>query len=490
MTTDFIVEENVERDWLTAVATVLRARLEEDRDEVVTWVDTIDWRLHAAGLVLTHHRREDGARWSLRDEGGGLVRLPAAPEPGGADSLPAGTVRDRVTTAAGTRALLPRAVTHERVRVLAVTDDEDKTVARLEAHGPVRVGDVDLPTTVRVAPLRGYASHARRLTDLLADLPSLTPAGSDLHERVHRAAGLVPGEHRTAPDVAIPGGASAGEVWADTLGQLLEIVEDNVPGTLGQWDTEFLHDLRVAVRRARTVVKFSAGILADPYRKALRSELAWLARVTSAPRDLDVHLLDFDETARHVRDSGALAPFADLLAADRQQAHRELAEALHSARYAALVSLWRETELAKGAARPAREVAHGVLARAMRRVRSRGRALTPDCPDETLHDLRKRAKELRYLLDMLSDAERHASGMRAVKKLQQALGTHQDAVAQADLVVRCTTRLRAAGESTATLAAMDELAAHLSRRASASRTDIARRWNRLEHHLDEGTWPT
>ena len=39
------------------------------------------------------------------------------------------------------------------------------------------------------------------------------------------------------------------------LKRLDEIAEANLPGTLEDLDTEFLHDLRVSIRRARSVLR-------------------------------------------------------------------------------------------------------------------------------------------------------------------------------------------------------------------------------------------
>lgn len=289
----------------------------------------------------------------------------------------------------------------------------------------------------------------------------------------------------------------AGEVWAAALGQLLGIVEDNLEGTLDRRDAEYLHDLRVAVRRSRSVVKFGAGVLPDDERDHLRTELKWLGAQISLPRDLDVHLLGFEEMAEHVSDPAALTPFADLLREHHEQAHRDLAEALRSPRFDRLLDAWRATSRAKGADRPVGEVAGEVLAKAARRVRQRGRAITADSPPEALHDLRKRAKELRYLLDMLVGPDQPGAASAAspkaqkalpkVKKLQKALGRHQDAVAQSRLVAQASRELRSRGASRATLTAMDELATHLGERTATARTDVMRRWATFDR-LGRRTW--
>ena len=42
---------------------------------------------------------------------------------------------------------------------------------------------------------------------------------------------------------------------------LLDTLQANVPGTLRDIDTEFLHDLRVAVRRTRSALKLAGDVL-------------------------------------------------------------------------------------------------------------------------------------------------------------------------------------------------------------------------------------
>src|SRR5690606_22537648 len=70
-----------------------------------------------------------------------------------------------------------------------------------------------------------------------------------------------------------------------------------------------------------------------------------------------------------------------------------------------------------------------------RRMVAMGEAVDDASPATALHDLRKRGKELRYLLELFGglwpgDAAREM--VRALKSLQDVLGTHQDREVQAD----------------------------------------------------------
>ena len=100
-----------------------------------TWLDTFDWRLNRAGLVLEYEHRSRGGRLLLtRDE----VLQAEQPVPGWrsgrprlAEDLPAGPVRDQILKLACPRALLPMATASGSVSVTRLLNADGKTVARL-----------------------------------------------------------------------------------------------------------------------------------------------------------------------------------------------------------------------------------------------------------------------------------------------------------------------------------------------------------------------
>ena len=118
---------------------------------------------------------------------------------------------------------------------------------------------------------------------------------------------------------------------------------------------------------------------------------------------------------------------------------RTLVRGLTSARFERWRARWRASlqELVSWDGQPragptAATVGVERLARAERRVLRLGSRITVASPAEDLHNLRKRAKELRYLLEtftpMLGPA--HAPGaVKELKALQDVLGTFQDSEA-------------------------------------------------------------
>jgi CHAD domain-containing protein len=485
LATEFSTDAASVQDAPALVAESAAARIVESEAERRVWLDTYDWSLFRAGLLLEQRTRGADATLVLSDLAGNPVgRTPVGKRPVSERSLPAGPIADRVLPLTGIRALLPRLAAEGPTSLLAVLDVEEKTVVRIAVDGPfVADGVVDAAVTrVRVEPLRGYDPDATRVAKLLAATPGLIPAGSTLFASLAVAGGLKPGAFRSKPDSKFAADTPAGAAFADTLGQLLGIVRDNLDGTLRELDTEFLHDLRVAVRRARSVLKASQGVVTEEWRGHWSGELKWLGDATSTPRDLDVQLLDFGP-GLSTEELANVEPFRSLLERWCRRSHSQLNRALRSQRFTDLLSGW-ERDLARPGlgpttAVPVGRVARDLLSRTWAKVGKMGGAITPDSPAENLHDLRKRCKELRYLLEFfacLYDARTYKALIDELKVLQDNLGGFQDFEAQWFLVRDCATELRGTKASIECLLTMGAMGRDLRHRQDAAREDFAARW--------------
>lgn len=114
-------------------------------------------------------------------------------------------------------------------------------------------------------------------------------------------------------------------------------------GTVDDIDPEFLHDLRVAVRRTRSVLAQGKGVLPAVARRSYQEGFGCLGSVTGRPRDLDVYMIEWDGyvTPLGPEVSAALAPVHDHIARQREEAHATMAAALRSDRYWQLMSGWQ-----------------------------------------------------------------------------------------------------------------------------------------------------
>jgi len=99
--------------------------------------------------------------------------------------------------------------------------------------------------------------------------------------------------------------ADAGAVAV--LRRLLEVIGDNFEGSISGEDPEHLHQLRIAVRRSRTVQRQLKDVFVPEELPGYRAEFRWLQQATGPARDLDVYLEDL-ESLREMLPEAIKAP--------------------------------------------------------------------------------------------------------------------------------------------------------------------------------------
>ncbi len=266
------------------------------------------------------------------------------------------------------------------------------------------------------------------------------------------------------------------------LRSLLRIVEHNLPGAIAGVDTEFLHDLRVAVRRSRSAQRQLRGVFAPEPLARFRAEFRWLQQVTGPSRDLDVYVLELADSPP------GLDPLRELLLERRRRERRRMVRALRSDRMTTLLADWgafleelvaAPTEYRPDAARPIRDVAAERIRAVYARMVKTGSAIDDSSSPAALHELRKTGKELRYLLEFFSslfavDVVRPL--VRGLKSLQDTLGRFQDYEVQAELLHSFRDAVAAREDGPAALVAMGQLLGRLEREQSAARSESAARF--------------
>jgi CHAD domain-containing protein len=459
-----------------ALAAELRLERGSSRSAERTFYDTFDGRLHAAGLALVHG---DG-RLALVDAVGYEERAGAdhaePPDRVLAIEMDAGPLREALLPLVDMRALTPIARIRSRLRPLRVLNDDAKTVVRMVVEAPVVANGRRLRPRLHVAPVRGYgdelADVRRRLENglgvLVADLP--------LHEDAVAAAGGTPGGVSSKPAFSLraeqPAAAAAAVMFAD----LLRVIEANVPGTLADVDSEFLHDLRVAVRRTRSLQRQLSSEL-PPELARFRTEFRRLQQVTGAARDLDVYLLDF--ASFRATAGPDLDPLRGLLEHQRKREHARMARALRSARTRRLLTDWAAFLAGLEGGRPIGDAASERIGKVYRRMVKAGRAIDDTSEPEALHDLRKQGKELRYLLEFFASLypDKVVRPMvKALKALQDTLGRYQDREVQASTLRAMREDVVGLDDGAAALMAMGLLVEHLERDQAAARAEFAERF--------------
>ncbi len=230
------------------------------------------------------------------------------------------------------------------------------------------------------------------------------------------------------------------------------------PALDGQ-DPEGLHQMRVAVRRLRALLKvFRPAFAAEPH-TYLKEDLRWLQKELGAARDWDVfQIKTLPPLRRSLPDADDLQGLSEASEAFRREAYQRARAAILSQRYTGLLlhlSLW----LSEGgwqAGGEAREVGEGpvvpfaqsVLNRRLKKFRKLGRRYeTLSEPD--LHRLRIRGKEVRYAAEFfasLFSAKAAKPYLKRLEAIQDCLGDFNDAATGRGLVAALESRIAADGE--------------------------------------------
>ncbi|MEU2254383.1 CHAD domain-containing protein [Nocardia xishanensis] len=225
-----------------------------------------------------------------------------------------------------------------------------------------------------------------------------------------------------------------------------------------------VHQMRVATRRLRSVLRSYRNLFQKNPAAEIGAELKWLAGLLGVARDAEVRADRFADLLAEHGDAPDIETVTDrLVTAERARydaAHAEVLAALDTDRYRTLrerLTRWRtDPPLRRArAAAPATDFFGVVLLSDHERLSALIRH-EPTVPGaeriETLHDIRKSAKRLRYSCEAAEQVIGDSAadlGARA-KRLQTVLGDHRDAIESTEAIIERAAQAEAAREDTAT----------------------------------------
>ena len=413
------------------------------------YFDTPDEVLAAHGMAL--RLRREGRQWIQTLKGGGGVTggLHAREEwesPSEDGSLDLARWRDTPLGA------LPDAATlHERLAVLFQVEVERTTWNVRPARGvalevALDVGEVrhgaasDAVCEVEIEHKAGPQGAVFELARHLLDEVRLVPSAVTKAQRGYRLARQETLQPAHARPAALAHAMTPAQGAAAVLGAALAQLLANAEGVAKSEDAEFVHQLRVALRRARSALQTFAPVLGKAQARELRAALKATTAVAGRARDLDVFATQtLPAMAQATSTPLDDARLARRLHAARRRARRKLVAALASRKLALAVL---------GVSRIAQASAHrggegGVAPYCAARLAKAARGLRAASSDFASldaagrHRLRIRAKRLRYALDAcapLFGAKRVKHYTAALSLLQDALGDANDARVAAALL--------------------------------------------------------
>jgi len=234
------------------------------------------------------------------------------------------------------------------------------------------------------------------------------------------------------------------------------VLAGNKPQNASSPTPEEIHQLRVAARRLRVALRLFGRMLPSKNAVRFKAELKWFAGSLGDVRDLDVYADNFKEYVQTLRPGqrGALSGYQLYLRRERAEARQEAAVTVGSTRAAALLDDLAQfvvpgpstAALRRWGSLSVRDAMRRDIRRSVGRVRRLGNQLTVRARPAELHDLRIKAKRLRYELEFFADVYPPLKQTaKECKALQELLGTHQDVYAATARLRRYAVLLRKQG---------------------------------------------
>jgi triphosphatase len=214
---------------------------------------------------------------------------------------------------------------------------------------------------------------------------------------------------------------------------------------VGALDAEAIHQMRVGVRRLRTVISLFNKVLPNASTARIQAELKWLTNELAQARETDVFLKDwllpFVAKSKHGRGARAIE---SQFTAKRDAAFMDARRATETPRFRRLlidVLEWIETR--RHLHEDSTETSIGrfaaaVLDRRIKKARKQGERLDQLSPKER-HRLRIKIKKVRYGVEFFQslypdkDRKKLDRLMTRLKKIQNVLGALNDATAHEEM---------------------------------------------------------
>ena len=259
-------------------------------------------------------------------------------------------------------------------------------------------------------------------------LESKAERGYPLHD------GERPAAHKAAA-LSLDGGMGTGNVFCRLVDFVLEHLLANQPAALRGDEVEGVHQMRVAVRRMRSLLVLFRPMLERQAAARLEEELRRLGDVLGRARDWDVFL---DETLPAVSRDGvpvdAIEALQGAAAERRHAAHQDAKKAIAEpafARFVLALRAWSQPGAgATGGRHAGRRLAKAAPDLLDRLERKLAKRLDKADPDDapSLHAVRKSAKKLRYGIEYFDGVYGDAAGkyLKRCNHLQKRLGVLND----------------------------------------------------------------
>ncbi len=440
-------QSQTDKEFLSQIASGYLINTETAYVKIQNYLDTFDFRLYKKGLTLSKESKSyhlsklnlaqsmtqviDRSKVSLRF----WWDLPDCP------------LGKELKSCIDVRALLPVVDIRRHITKTRVLNKDEKTVAFLSIQN-ISLSDNGkkklLINMLSLAPVRGYDREFNRIKSNI-ERSMLKECGGDVFGMALESIGKEPSNYSSKLNFALASQMPASRAFKNILSNLLQTMKLNEYGMKEDIDTEFLHDFRVAVRRARSLLTLIKGVFPEDVTSQLKMDFARLGKMTNLLRDLDVYLLKRQEYLNIIPEDMRLGLnylFDEILCKKRKEAHKGFVKSLAGYSYKSaldtLDNFLKEQPIRGDKSTfnlntPIIELAKKTIWKRYKKVIKTGRQIDDESPDPVLHKLRIECKKLRYCLEFFAclfpDKEMEQI-IKQMKRLQDNLGDFNDLYVQ------------------------------------------------------------
>lgn len=203
------------------------------------------------------------------------------------------------------------------------------------------------------------------------------------------------------------------------------------PGTRLGRDSEALHQMRVATRRIRAILRAVRSFLVPEWTEHVRQEIGWIGSLLGEVRDWDVLLEYFRQNFQDFSsyERRAFQSILDKFEDQRSIARAKLLEGLRSDRYLNLLD-HVEDSLTHLPFQPSPLTIDDLARKAFHKLQDFVKSANDHFPKPELHRTRILLKRARYALELAEPLLGKAAKrfLQQAKHTQDLLGRHQDAI--------------------------------------------------------------
>lgn len=317
-----------------------------------------------------------------------------------------------------------------------ILNRDGKIVCRLSIQN-LKLKDLEI-VLVETKEVKGYEKQYAKLNNFFISLKH-TKQFNNKYELIYDKLNLDIKQYSSKFNVELSPKDDLHDSLIKIAKECFRIMTLNEDGIKKDFDTEFLHDFRVAIRKLRSALSIVNNVYNKDITKEFKSDISLIANQTGLMRDLDVFILGKDKLFNLIPTelANGLIPLFEHIKKLRRKEFSNLKKYLNSNEYAGIITKWYEfieqkhkkNEFGKNAYKATGQFASRSILKKFTEIISAGKLIDENSPDEKLHELRIECKKLRYLIEFFQsvyDKNLIKSFSYQLKELQTVLGTFND----------------------------------------------------------------